>query len=244
MFDMWQFDALVIAHVLSGTIGLVTLWVPIVGTKGGTTHKRWGTIFSNALLITGVIAVGISAVTLTWPLETHPFSDDEAMVKGVFGWMMLYLATLTIMLSRYGMWCVRNRRNHRANRTTLNFTLQLATFVTAVNCAWHGYIINQPLMMGMSVVGIAAAILNTRFLLMNSPPLNEWLIQHQRGLVGAGISVYTAFLAFGAVNFLPSIALNPLLWAVPTVLGVSYLLFHQAKIVKQRMARTGKPATR
>jgi len=231
---MWQFDALVFAHVISGTIGLITLWVPIFGRKGDHTHKRWGIVFANVLLITGCIAIGISLVTLRWPLETHPFSDDAVMVRGVFGWMMLYLATLTIMLSRYGVWCVRNRRNHLANRTALNFSLQLATFATAVNCAWQGYHINQPLMIGISVVGIAAAVLNTRFLLQNNPPLNEWLIQHQRGMVGAGISVYTAFLAFGAVNLLPKIALNPILWAIPTTIGVAYLLLHQARVMKFR----------
>ena len=235
---MWLFNALVIAHIFSGTIGLITLWVPIFGLKGGDKHKRWGVIFSNSLLITGCIAIGISLVTLRWPLETHPFTTDKAMVVGVFGWMMLYLATLTIMLSRYGLWCVRNRRDHKANRTPLNFALQLATFITAANCAWQGYQIQQPLMIGMSIVGIAASILNTRFLLTDSPPLNEWLIQHQRGLVGAGISVYTAFLAFGAVNFLPSIALHPVLWAIPTTSGVTYLLVHQARVMKMRSKRT------
>ena len=59
-------------------------------------------------------------------------------------------------------------------------------------------------------------------------------MQHSRGLVGAGISVYTAFLAFGAVNLLPEYALNPVLWAMPTTLGVTYLLYHQAKITSQR----------
>ena len=89
-------------------------------------------------------------------------------------------------------------------------------------------------MLGIAVVGLAAAILNTRFILTTTPPLNEWLIQHTRGLVGAGISVYTAFLAFGAVNLLPAYALNPYVWATPTVLGVSLLLYHQAKITLAR----------
>ncbi|MEL6216157.1 MAG: hypothetical protein AAFQ99_10830, partial [Pseudomonadota bacterium] len=67
-----------------------------------------------------------------------------------------------------------------------------------------------------------------------SPPLFEWQIQHSRGLVGAGISVYTAFLAFGAVNLLPSYALNPALWATPAALGISYLLYHQFRIARRR----------
>lgn len=231
---MWLFDALVGLHIVTGTIGLVTMWVPIVGRKGGRMHKSWGKIFARALLYTGIIAIGISLVTLRYPLETHPFSDDAALVRGLFGWMMLYLATLTIMLSRYGMWCIHNRRNHRANRHPLNFALQLATFVTAANCAWHGYYLQQPLMMAISMVGLLAAVLNTWFILQKDPPMNEWLIQHTRGLVGAGISVYTAFFAFGAVNLMPELAFNPILWATPTTLGVGLLLYHQGKVYLQR----------
>ncbi|MBX2880849.1 MAG: hypothetical protein KTR32_12990 [Granulosicoccus sp.] len=224
-------------HIVTGTVGLITMWVPIVGRKGGSAHKRWGKIFAQALLYTGVIAIGISLVTLRYPLETHPFSDDAPLVRGLFGWMMLYLATLTIMLSRYGMWCIANRRNHAQNKTPLNLALQAATFITAANCAWHGYQLEQSLMMGIAVVGLLAALLNTRFIFQKKPPLNEWLIQHTRGLVGAGISVYTAFFAFGAVNLMPQLAFNPVLWATPTTLGVALLLYHQFKIYIQRRAR-------
>ena len=152
----------------------------------------------------------------------------------MFGWMMLYLATLTIMLSRYGIYCIRNRRNHKANRHLLNIALQVATLVTAANCAWQGYVINQPLMMGISVIGLLASVLNLRFIFQAQPPFNEWLIQHTRGLVGAGISVYTAFFAFGAVNLMPHLAFNPILWATPCTLGVGLLLYHQFIVLMQR----------
>lgn len=231
---MWQFDTLVAIHIVSGSIGLVTLWVPIVGRKGGKAHRYWGKIFAHALLITGIVAIGISLVTLRYPLETHPFSDDEELVRGMFGWMMLYLATLTIMLSRYGIWCIRNKRNHADNKHPLNLALQAATFVTAANCAWQGYLINQPLMLGIATIGLLSSILNTRFIFQREPPMNEWLVQHTRGLVGAGISVYTAFFAFGAVNLMPQLAFNPILWSTPCTLGIGLLLYHQFKIILQR----------
>jgi hypothetical protein len=148
--------------------------------------------------------------------------------------MMLYLATMTIMLAWYGLLCIRNKRNHARNRNPLNLFLQMVTFILALNCALRGVALAQPLMIGIAVVGLAAAVLNTRFIFQVTPPVNEWLIQHTRGLVGAGISVYTAFLAFGAVNLLPEYALNPIVWAMPTVLGVSLLLYHQAKITLAR----------
>lgn len=231
---MWLFDTLVALHIVTGTVGLVTLWVPIAGRKGGAAHRRWGLIFARALLATGILAIGISLVTLRWPLETHTFWDDAARIRGLFGWMMLYLATLTIQLSRYGLLCVRNRRNHAANREPLNVALQLATLATALNCAWHGALLDEPLMIGISVVGTASAVLNLKFIYTAEPPLNEWLVQHTRGLVGAGISVYTAFFAFGAVNFLPALALHPGLWATPCTLGVALLIYHQGRVMLQR----------
>ncbi|MEO1201130.1 MAG: hypothetical protein AAFX10_00390, partial [Pseudomonadota bacterium] len=164
------------------------------------------------------------------------------LVRGVFGWMMMYLATMTIMLAWYGLLCIRNRRDHPKNRTPLNFALQFATFVTAANCAWQGVQLGNGLMVGISSIGLLASVLNTRFILTEDPPFNEWLIQHTRGLVGAGISVYTAFLAFGAVNLLPAYAFNPVVWATPCTLGVTLLLYHQFKIMQQRRRLTVRRA--
>ena len=228
------FEIFVAMHIATGTVGLIAMWVPVVGKKGSQTHRKWGKVFAYTMLATGTIAIGISLCTLHSPLETHPFWDDAEQIRGVFGWMMLYLATMTIMLAWYGLLCIRNKRHHERNRNPVNLALQFVTFLLALNCAIRGYALEQPLMIGIAVVGLAAAILNTRFILTKSPPLNEWLIQHTRGLVGAGISVYTAFLAFGAVNLLPAYALNPYVWAMPTVLGVSLLLYHQAKITVAR----------
>ena len=232
--SMWLFDALVALHIVSGTVGLVTLWVPLFARKGGALHRAWGRVFARALLITGVLAIGISLVSLRWPLETHPFSDDATLIRGLFGWMMLYLATLTIMLSRYGMLVIRNRREHVRDREPLNIVLQILTFAAAANCLWQGIELGQPVMMGIPAVGLVISVLNLRYIFQREPLANEWLIQHTRGLVGAGISVYTAFLAFGAVNLMPHHAFNPLLWATPTLLGMTLLLYHQGKVVLGR----------
>lgn len=236
------FEGLVMAHIVTGSVGLLSMWIPVVGRKGSVNHKRWGKVFSYSMLCTGTIAIGISLCTLSAPLETHPFSDDEVMVRGVFGWMMLYLATLTIMLAWYGLLCIRNKRHHKRNRNAVNLGLQVATFITAANCLIYGLNIANPIMIGISFVGLTASVLNTHFILRREPPMNEWLIQHSRGAVGAGISVYTAFLAFGAVNTLPAYAFNPVVWAAPTVLGVPFLLYHQARITMQRRRLTAHTA--
>ncbi|MFK8051446.1 MAG: hypothetical protein AB8F65_00620 [Woeseiaceae bacterium] len=232
------FHYLVTAHIVTGTVGLLTLWIPILSRKGGRLHRYWGKIFAYALLATGCIAIGISVCTLISPLETHPslgdLFDNTRVIRAVFGWMMLYLAVMTINLSWYGLACIKNRNSHARNRHPVILLGQLLTFVTAANCFWQGVAVAQPLLPGIAIVGLAAAILNTRFILTRKPLPQEWLVQHSRGLVGAGISVYTAFLAFGAVNLLPKAAFNPVLWATPTTIGVTYLLYHQWQVMKRR----------
>lgn len=239
---MALFHGLIYLHIATGAVGLLTLWVPILSRKGSRLHKQWGTIFTWALVATGTFAVGISLCTLYAPLETHPFWDDAALIRAVFGWMMLYLAILTVNLACYGRLCVRNRANHSANRHPLNLFGQAAMFVAAVNCGVQGALAGVPLLAAMSTVGIAAGVLNTRFILSRKPMTGDWLIQHTRGLVGAGISVYTAFLAFGAVNLLPAMALNPILWATPCTLGIGYLLYHQFRIEASMKGATHTPA--
>lgn len=224
------FNIFLVAHVITGATGLVTFWVPVIGRKGGEVHKRWGKVFAYCLLATGTSAIGMSVVTLIDPLGTHRNLSDAAMIRGLFGWMMLYLATMTICLAWYGLLCVRNRGRREADRHWLNVTLQYATLVTALNCAVQGYLAGQPLMMLISLVGIAAGLTDLLYIYRPRPPRGDYLKEHVKGLVGAGISVYTAFLAFGAAQLVPAFAFNPVMWATPVVLGISLIVYHRLRI--------------
>jgi hypothetical protein len=62
----------------------------------------------------------------------------------------------------------------------------------------------------------------------------DWLKEHVKALVGAGISVYTAFFAFGAVRTFPELALHPGLWAVPLAVGLTLIIVHHRRIDRQR----------
>jgi hypothetical protein len=85
-------------------------------------------------------------------------------------------------------------------------------------------------MMLISVVGMATGITNLVFLYARSSSPVMWLKEHVKALVGAGISVYTAFLAFGSVRLFPSLALNPVMWSVPLVTGLIILIYHRIRI--------------
>ena len=87
-------------------------------------------------------------------------------------------------------------------------------------------------MMGISVVGFATVATNLWFLYKPHPLPTDRIKEHIKCLVGAGISVYTAFFAFGAVRFIPELALQPGLWAVPLIVGLALIIYHQRAVTR------------
>lgn len=229
------------SHICAGAVGLVTFWVPIFTRKGSADHVRIGRIFSYCMLATGTFAIGISTCTLIDPLGTHPHIADVALVSGIFGWMMIYLAILTVNLAWYGLQCIRNRRDHSGNAEWRNVSLQYIVMALALNTAVQGFLIDQVLMMGISIVGIATGVTNLRFI-YGTPSRVSWQLEHVKGLVGAGISVYTAFLAFGAVRLVPELALSPVLWAIPLVTGLAIILYQWRVILLRQPHPRSAPA--
>ncbi len=233
------FKVLIAVHILAGAPGLAGFWIPVLARKGSKTHRQWGRLFTIAMLVAAACAIGMATLTLYDPVGTHPqlvshpeFSDPS-LIRGIFGWMMLYLAILTINLAWYGWHCVLNRADHSKNRGLINITLQGVLTLAAITCAWKGFELGQPMMIGISIVGFATVGTNLWFILNPKPAPIDWLLEHIKAIVGTGISVYTAFFAFGAVRFVPEIALAPILWAVPLITGLGLILFHQHAVREQ-----------
>jgi hypothetical protein len=240
--ELHVFHTLVALHIITGSTGAIAFWVPVIGRKGGVNHKRWGKVFTICMLITGSLAVCMSLLTIFDPMGTHPHLEgmfEAPFIRGIFGWLMLHMGILTINLAWYGWLCVQNRREHAKNLTPLNVALQFILIVAAVNSAVQGWIIGQFLMIGLTVVGLATAGTNLRFLFKPVRGEKDWLDEHIKALVGAGISVYTAFFAFGSVRVFPELALHPGLWSIPLITGISLILYHQRKVALQFRARRG-----
>lgn len=187
-------------------------WIPVFGKKGGQNHKKFGTVYAYLMLVTATMALGMGTNTILAPVDTHSHLTDwpPSRVQGIFGWMMLYLSILTISLVWHGLVTVRNKRQHLENRRWPNVGLNFLVIAAAFLCAYRGWLINEVLMMGIAVVG-----------------------------VGSGISVYTAFMAFGFVRLMPHNALNPKMWSIPLVVGLAIIIYHQTRIrlTQRRPAR-------
>jgi len=225
----WLFEHLVMVHIVVGAFGLVAFWVPVIGRKGGLNHKRWGRWFAWAMLTNGMLAAGMAACTLIDPIGTHPKMTDTRLISGIFGWMMLYLGILTASLAWHSLTVVKNKLNHAANREWFHVGMQAITVTSALNCLVLGIMIGQPLMIAMPFIGFAAAGTNLWFIYKPAPPRMDYLIEHFKAGVGAGISCYTAFLAFGAVRYAPQHALNPVAWSIPCIIGLGIIIWHAHK---------------
>jgi hypothetical protein len=190
-------------------------------------------------MVAGSIALCLSTLTLIDPIGTHPHLVDRGatFVRGIFGVMMFYLGILTLNLAWYGLETIKNKVNHPRMKAGLNFWLQPLLIIASLACAIEGIIIKQYLMVGMSLIGFATAGTNLFFMFTKSPEPKEYLKEHVKAIVGCGISVYTAFFAFGAVRFMPSMALHPGLWSIPLVVGLAIILYHHRKIGLSLKAR-------
>ncbi|MBB5689848.1 hypothetical protein GXW77_03085 [Roseomonas alkaliterrae] len=244
--ELHLFHALIALHIVTGATGAIAFWVPVLGRKGGPAHRRWGRLFNRCMVATGCLAMAMAMLTLIAPMATHPHLEgrfDPDFIRGIFGWMMLTTALLTVNLAWYGWLAVLNKRaGHARNRTPLNMALQHVLLVASVNCAAQGWLIGQPLMHGVAGIGIATAVTNLRFLRSEAPGPTYWLKEHVKALVGAGISVYTAFMAFGSVRILPELALHPVMWALPCATGIAVILWHWRAVDRQYAARRPAPA--
>jgi predicted permease len=224
------FKTLIVLHVLIGVVGLVAFWGPVLTRKGSPRHRRWGFVFAYAMMAAGAIAVGISITSLIDPLATHPDFTNADLARGLFGWLMLFLALFTVSLGYNALASIRNKSNPKANREAVGVGLQMVVIAAACNCAYQGHLLGQPLMMALPVIGVTAGVTTLAYLFDPAPGRADFLMEHVKSGIGAGISAYNAFLSVGLVRLFPEHAFNPAVWAAPILIGVGLILFYWRRI--------------
>ncbi|MFN4019701.1 MAG: hypothetical protein ACK4IC_04190 [Erythrobacter sp.] len=245
---MALFNALVVAHVVTGAVGLTAFWGPIVTRKGAANHRKWGKAACYGFLGAGSLAIAMALLSLFGPEARHPEVTDRALFDGLFGWMMLYLGALTIGFVDYGLAVVKHSRNRRMLRKARYQGVIAAVVISGGYCGFYGFGVGHPLMVLVAVIGIIAMAIQQRYiwrdadfprgtfaLKQRSGSANEYVGEHFRALIGMGISAYTAFLSVGLIRLLPEHVFNPAIWAGPSVIGVSLILYFTLKGKKARV---------
>jgi hypothetical protein len=236
---MALFEVLVVAHVISGIVGLTAFWGPILTRKGAVNHRRWGRAACYGFLGAGSLAIAMALVSLYGPQQRHPEVTDRALFAGLFGWMMLYLGILTIGFVDYGLAVVRHSRDRRALRSLRYQAVIAAVVSSGAWCGWYGFKVGHPLMVLVAFIGIAAMAIQQVYIWRASDPARTTYIgEHFRALIGMGISAYTAFLSVGLIRLVPEHVFNPAIWAGPSVIGVSLILYFTLKAKRAGAAKS------
>jgi hypothetical protein len=235
---MALFTALIVGHVIVGTVALISFWVPVVTAKGGAAHRKWGRIFHYAVCIAAWFAIAMALLNLTFADDRHPTLTDRELFEGLFGWMMLYLGVLTLGLTTYGMGQAQICRTGGEMQRLWHLPIQAAVFVAASVCAIDGMLLGQPLMIALALLGIGTAVTFVLAIVRPRPDRGTATGEHLKAMVGAGIAAYTAFLSVGLLQLFPAYVFNPIVWSVPSLVGVAIILF-QIRALRAKI--TAKP---
>ncbi|MFM9852939.1 MAG: hypothetical protein ACKVOJ_09065 [Sphingomonadaceae bacterium] len=232
---MELFTLLVIGHVIAGTTALVSFWMPVFARKGSTTHIRWGRIFVIAIYSAAALACLMGILNLTLTSDRLPTVTDRALFAGLFGWMMIYLSLLSILFVRYGVGVIKNKRNHHANRSIINLIVMGIVAAAALRCGVAGVMLGQPLMVALAGLGSIAIFTFLRASLRPAAAPTAYQAEHLKAMLGAGISAYTAFLSVGLLRIMPEHVFNPIIWSVPSIVGVM-LIIHNLRVISAKRA--------
>lgn len=242
---MHLFEILIALHVITGLTGLIAFWVPIIARKGAVNHRRWGRICAYGFIGAGALAVIMALISLYGPETRIPSITDRMLFDGLFGWMMLYLGLLTIGFADYGLAVVKHSRNREALRGARYQVVIGGVLASAAYCFWYGFQIGEALMMAVAVLGIVAMGIQELYIWRSQPPTRQSYVgEHFRALIGMGISAYTAFMSVGLIRYIPEHVFNPLVWALPSTVGVALIIGFslRARRRAKSIASPDKPA--
>lgn len=217
------FNALILIHIVVGSVGLASFWVPVFARKRRGLHTQAGRVFAYAMMATATSAAVAATLTLIDPLGTHPETSSryEDSLRAFNGLMLLYLSVITFSAAFSGLRAVRLKARYGGHRERVEIAVNLLGFVLAAGVMVIGLQRGSALMIGLSLIGLLGTPGNLKMILSPAVSPREWKYQHMSSMLGAGIAAHTAFFVFGAGRFVDSaLSSSPLVWLAPTILGV------------------------
>ncbi len=233
----WLFHLFLAVHIGAGIVALTSFWATVATRKGGPRHRYYGQVFSTSIYVVCFQALGMGILSVLWPTAMHPQLTDEPLYRGLLGWMMIYLALLTMSMTRYGLQMIANKRDHDANRHWSMVALQLVVFITGVNCFVQGVMLRQPLMILVAILGFGTTMTYLWYIFKAARGPADYIPEHLKAMVATGIAAYTAFLSVGLIAHVPHLAFNPVIWAVPSVVGMGLIIHFLRRYAKRDSQR-------
>ena len=204
------FKALLILHIIGGTIGLLSGLLNLILKKGDKRHKAIGTIFFYALMTAGFSSLVLSVM--------HP--NHFMFIVGVFTLYMVSTGRRYIYLKIIGT---------EEKAKLFDFIITYTMMITGILFIALG-ILNLVKSNTFGIVFIVFGIISLGFVradLKNykgkSVIKNYWLTAHLQRMTGGFIAALTAFLVVNAKYFPHQIPLV-LYWLLPTFILVPFIV--------------------
>ncbi len=203
-------DVVLVAHVVGGTVGLLSFWVPAFARKGGPLHRKAGRIYVR----------GMGVVTITGvPLSLAAYTAGN-WIGGTF---LLYLVVVTGTALYTGLRALRSKAGPHLFLTHVHHGLAWLNLLAGASVLILGVGTRTWLLAGFSLIGLLTGIGMLQFI--RKPPTDPryWWYEHMGGMIATGIAAHVAFLNFGARRMIPGYSLGDwgmLAWFVPVIVGV------------------------
>lgn len=204
-----SYETLVGVHLIAGTVALVAFWVQMPLRKAGARHRVVGRIY---LLAMGIVVV--TAIPMTVVL-----SRGQRWGAAVF---LGFLVWITVSAGSGALLAARLRSDKLELQRRIARVQDVGTLLISLTMLALGHL-GGALFYGLGVLGLWIAFDGLR-LAADSIVWRSWVVRHLQGMLGTGIAVHVAFLAFGLRGVLGDSYTNYhflAAFAVPTVVGVA-----------------------
>jgi len=218
------FIPLLIVHIISGSVSLLSGLANIIRKKGDGAHKQVGLVFVVAMLVASFSALAMSVLKENLFLFTIGFFTIYMIGTGV-----RYLKIKRRVIAKRVKW------NDWILSVLMFFFGSFLIFkgiVMLTHINWFGTVLC--VFGGISIMMVSQDIINLRG---NSKYKNFGLLTHIQRMIGAYIASVTAFLVVN-IDFLP----GAILWLLPTFLMVPLIIVwsNKFKILKSESTKRNR----
>ena len=212
-------------HVMAGFISLVCFWIPVFAKKGGNLHVKSGKVYVWMMWI-----VTISAILLSFK-NAYIGQYYQAVFLGFLALITSHALWHAIAILKMKKGFTKGFLKMKLYFSGLIVFYGLGLIITGILIWGNGpYII-------MIFFGLVGFLFFPDFknTLQKKPKPVSWFKEHFSGMIISGTAAYTAFLVFGAYEYVSQLSQfwQALPWILPTIITVVGMKFYEKRYEQQ-----------
>ncbi|WKK80960.1 hypothetical protein [Marivirga arenosa] len=204
---------ILIIHIFSGAIALISGAIAIATQKGKVKHKKSGKIYAMAMLIVFVTGISIASYQFNRFLFLIAFLSYYSVFSGV--------RILELKKLHQG----QNPQWYDWFAGIINFIANLAFVAIAIHYALkpETNVAGVLLSAGFGLGGMYLSYVNMKPFVKRPTHVAHWYTYHLGNMMGAYIATFTAFLSTMVTRFE---LMNPFIaFALPSLIGIPLLVY-------------------